>query len=99
MTSAKHHLQILGAALTLSPLFLWGDADLGAQRPPPSQKAGAMETNAFQLSRIYSQGWNAARKLLAGRKSHLDAAEAAARHPYPPRQQYSRSTEVLTEAL
>jgi len=26
------------------------------------QKEGPVETNAFQLSRIYSQGWNAARK-------------------------------------
>jgi len=65
----------------------------------PAKKAGAMETDAFQLSRIYSQGWNAARKLLAGGKSHLDAAEASARNPYPTGQENSRWTKGFTEAL
>jgi hypothetical protein len=58
-----------------------------------------VETNAFQLSRIYSQGWNAARKLLAGGKSHLDAMEAAARNPYPAGQENSRWTKGFMEAL
>jgi hypothetical protein len=69
------------------------------QRPPPSQKAGAVETDDFQLSRIYSQGWNAARKLLADGKSHLEAAEAAARNPYPTGQENSRWTKGFMEAL
>jgi hypothetical protein len=69
------------------------------QWQPPNQKAGPVETNAFQLSRIYSQGWTAARKLLAGGKSHLEAAEAAARNPYPAGQENSRWTKGFMEAL
>jgi len=39
-------------------------------------------TNAFLLSRIYRQGWNAARKLLAQGSSDVDDAQAATLNPY-----------------
>jgi hypothetical protein len=58
-----------------------------------------VESSAFQLSRIYSQGWNAARKLLAGGKSDLDATEAASRNPYPTGEENSRWTKGFMEAL
>jgi hypothetical protein len=63
------------------------------------QKEGPMGNSAFQLSRIYSQGWNAARKLLAGGKSDLDATEAASRNPYPTGEESSRWTKGFMEAL
>lgn len=41
-----------------------------------------MDSNAFQLSRIYSQGWNAARKLVAEGAVDADAKTGAALNPY-----------------
>jgi hypothetical protein len=38
--------------------------------------------SAFQLSRIYSQGWNAAKKLVANGAVDADAKTAAALNPY-----------------
>jgi hypothetical protein len=90
--------QLLGGALIFSPPFLWGDAGLVCSGRHPA-KAGPVEINDFQLSRIYSQGWNAARKLLAGGKSHLEAADAAARNPYPTGQENLRWTKGFMEAL
>ena len=58
-----------------------------------------MESSAFQLSRIYSQGWNAARKLLAAGKSDLDAKVAAARNPFPTGEESARWTKGFMEAL
>jgi len=58
-----------------------------------------VETSAFELSRIYSQGWNAARKLLAAGQSDLDANQAAARNPYPIGEENARWTKGFTEAL
>jgi hypothetical protein len=58
-----------------------------------------VEPSDFQLSRIYSQGWNAARKLLAAGKSDLDANEAAARNPYRTVEESSRWTKGFMEAL
>jgi hypothetical protein len=65
----------------------------------PVKKKGPVEPSAFQLSRIYSQGWNAARKLLAGGNSNLDATDAAARNPYPDGQESTRWTKGFMEAL
>jgi hypothetical protein len=69
------------------------------QRRSLGQDEGRVENNAFQLSRIYGQGWNAARKLLAEGKSDLDAAEAAARNPYPQGEESARWTKGFMEAL
>src|SRR5882762_3951578 len=69
------------------------------RRRPPVKKKVPVEPNAFQLSRVYSQGWNAARKLLAGGESDLDATDAAARNPYRTDQESSRWTKGFMEAL
>lgn len=42
----------------------------------------AAGANAFQLSRIYRQGWNTARKLVAEGAVDADAKTAAALNPY-----------------
>src|SRR5258708_10066767 len=62
-------------------------------------KEGPVDTSAFQLSRIYSQGWNAARKLLAAGKSDLDASDAAAHNPHPTGEENARWTKGFMEAL
>jgi hypothetical protein len=58
-----------------------------------------VETSPFQLSRIYSQGWNAARKLLAAGKSDVGGTEAATGNPYPTGEENSRWTKGFMEAL
>ena len=58
-----------------------------------------MQSSAFQLSRVYSQGWNAARKLLAAGRSDLDAKAAAAGNPYPTSEENARWTKGFMEAL
>jgi hypothetical protein len=40
------------------------------------------EMSTFELSRIYGQGWNTAKKLLASGKLDVDAPQAAARNPH-----------------
>src|SRR5258705_8512145 len=62
-------------------------------------KEGPVDTSAFQLSRIYSQGWDAARKLLAAGKSDLDASGAAAHNPHPTGEENARWTKGFMEAL
>jgi hypothetical protein len=58
-----------------------------------------MENNAFQLSRIYSQGWNAARKLLAEGSTDIGEAHCAELNPYRTAEQAERWTKGFTEAL
>ena len=41
-----------------------------------------MDSSAFQLSRIYRQGWNAAKKLVADGAVDADAKTGAALNPY-----------------
>jgi hypothetical protein len=41
-----------------------------------------VDSSAFQLSRIYRQGWNAARKLVAEGAVDADAKTAATLNPY-----------------
>jgi len=41
-----------------------------------------MEFSAFQLSRIYSQGWNAAKKLLAEGGADISETHAQKLNPY-----------------
>ena len=52
-----------------------------------------MEINAFDLSRIYSEGWNAAQKLLAKRASGVDEPLGAMLNPYkiaPARERWAK---------
>ncbi len=42
-----------------------------------------MSANAFQLSRLYAEGWNVANKLTAEESSDFTAQKMAALNPYP----------------
>src|SRR5438105_4135079 len=68
-------------------------------KPTPSHKEGPVESSAFQLSRVYSEGWNAARNLLATGKGDLDAKAAVARNPYPTGEENARWTKGFMEAI
>lgn len=62
-------------------------------------KSSVLEPNAFQLSRIYSQGWNAARKLLADARSDVDKAQAATLNPHRTVEERERWSRGFEEAL
>jgi hypothetical protein len=48
------------------------------------------ETSAFALSRIESQGWNAAKQLIGAGKTNIDISEVTARSPYRKEEERSR---------
>lgn len=60
-----------------------------------------MDSSAFQLSRIYRQGWNAARKLVAEGAVDADAKTGAALNPYRTREpaQSERWAQGFNDAL
>jgi hypothetical protein len=58
-----------------------------------------VNNSAFQLSRIYSQGWNAARKLLADGALDADVNAAAALNPYRTAEESVRWAQGFTDAL
>jgi hypothetical protein len=58
-----------------------------------------MESNSFQLSRIYSQGWNAAKKLLAKSSTDIGEPHGAALNPYRAAGQAERWMKGFKEAL
>jgi hypothetical protein len=57
------------------------------------------EMRGFELSRIYGEGWNMAKKLLAAHKMDVDAPQAAARNPYHETEERSRWTMGFMEAV
>ena len=57
------------------------------------------EKSAFVLSRIYSQGWNAAKKMLAAGAKDITAPQAAAANPYRTGEERLRWTRGFMEAL
>jgi len=57
------------------------------------------QTSAFELSRIYGQGWNAAKKLLAAGKGLVDAAAEAAHNPHLGAEERGRWAKGFTEAV
>jgi hypothetical protein len=59
----------------------------------------AGQTSAFELSRIYGQGWNAAKKLLAGGKGTVDATTEAANNPHLGADERSRWAKGFMEAV
>jgi hypothetical protein len=59
----------------------------------------AGQTSAFELSRIYGQGWNAAKKLLAAGKGMVDAAAEAAHNPHLGAEERSRWAKGFMEAV
>ncbi len=58
-----------------------------------------MESQAFQLSRIYAQGWNAARKLLAEGNFSIDRSAATALNPHHSTSESERWIKGFEEAL
>ncbi len=58
-----------------------------------------METAAFQLSRIYAQGWNAAKKLLAEGNFSIERNAAASLNPYRSISESARWVKGFEEAL
>jgi hypothetical protein len=42
-----------------------------------------MSASAFQLSRLYAEGWNVANKLSSEESSNFDLQKMAALNPYP----------------
>jgi hypothetical protein len=57
------------------------------------------EANAFALSRIYAQGWNAGKKLLASGKGDVSAPDVAARNPHSSPEERSRWMKGVTDAF
>jgi hypothetical protein len=57
------------------------------------------EISTFELSRIYGQGWNTAKKLLASGKLDVDAPQARARNPHRGAEERSRWTKGFMEAV
>ena len=56
-------------------------------------------STAFQLSRIYAEGWNAANKLPFHETAGFDSAWLAALNPYAAEPEKSRWTKGFTKAL
>jgi hypothetical protein len=57
------------------------------------------ETNAYVLSRIYAQGWNAGKKMLASGKGEISSANAAVCNPYATPEEQSRWMKGFTDSL
>ena len=62
-------------------------------------KEQAPAPSAFELSRVYSQGWTTAKKLLASGTVEIGAAEAAERNPHATEEKRTRWTQGFMEAL
>ncbi len=58
-----------------------------------------MEPSAFQLSRIYGQGWNAARQLLAEGPDDIHPKQAATLNPYNSAAERTRWSKGFEEGL
>ncbi len=56
------------------------------------------ETSAYVLSRIYAQGWNAGKKMLASGQE-VSSASAAVRNPYATPEEQSRWMKGFTDSL
>ena len=58
-----------------------------------------MEPSAFQLSRIYGQGWNAAKQLLADGPDDVHPKQAATLNPYRSDAERARWSKGFEEGL
>jgi hypothetical protein len=58
-----------------------------------------MDTKAYEFSRIFRQGWNAAKKLLADGRPLDSHTDAAALNPYSAGQEHLRWAEGFEQAL
>ena len=55
--------------------------------------------DAFELSRVYGQGWNTARKLLADGRAQVDEAQEITLNPYRTAEERERWAKGFQEAL
>ena len=58
-----------------------------------------MEPSAFELSRIYGQGWNAAKQLLADGPEDLDPKQTTTLNPYKSVAERTRWSKGFEEGL
>jgi len=56
-------------------------------------------TSAYVLSRIYAQGWNAGKKMLASGKGEVSSASAAMPNPYTTPEEQSRWMKGFTDSF
>jgi len=75
-----------------------GARSAGSSSESPFKETSA-DMKAFELSRIYGQGWNTAKKLQASGKWDVDAPQAAARNPHRGAEERSRWTRGFMEAV
>jgi len=64
-----------------------------------SGDAAPVLVSAFQLSRIFAQGWNAARKLSTEKSDKLTQRSSAVLNPYASEPQRSRWAKGFAKAL
>jgi ribosome modulation factor len=57
------------------------------------------EASAFALSRIYAQGWNAGKKLIAGDGGEVTEPDLTARNPYSTPEERARWMKGVTDAF
>ena len=57
------------------------------------------DSEAFRLSRIYAEGWNAANKLSSEERDNLDLERMAILNPYLSEADRSRWTQGFAKAL
>lgn len=63
------------------------------------KRENSASDGAFRLSRIYAEGWNAAKKIPLTEGTDFDAAHVVALSPYKTEPQRSRWIEGFTKAI
>ena len=57
------------------------------------------EASAFALSRVYAQGWNTGKKLIASGRGEVTEPDVTARNPYSTPEERARWMKGITDAL
>jgi hypothetical protein len=58
-----------------------------------------LDTNSYEFSRIFRQGWNAAKKRLADGEISATPSDKAALNPYSSAQEHARWAQGFDEAM
>jgi hypothetical protein len=56
-------------------------------------------TSSYVLSRIYAQGWNAGKEMLASGKAEVSSASATVRNPYATPEEQARWMKGFTDSF
>lgn len=64
-----------------------------------NRRAASIEISTFKLSRIFAEGWNAARELSTAASDELTLRTMTALNPYANEPERSRWVEGFTKAL